>query len=100
MKAVFEFAIDEGLVTKNPAKKLILPATRKPSEAYLTMEQVQSLLAVATGRERLTLCLLLVGGLRPAELLALRTNDLTGNDLRIDEAVKERERQATGRRIG
>lgn len=100
MKAVFEFANEECLMSKNPAKKLVLPATRKPSERFLGMEQVRLLLSAATGREHLTLRLLVVGGLRPAELLALRTNDIRPGVLRIDEAVKERERQATGRRIG
>jgi hypothetical protein len=32
MKAVFEFAIEEGLIVRNPARKLILPEARKPCE--------------------------------------------------------------------
>jgi integrase len=53
------------------------------------------------GREHLTLRLLLVGGLRPAELFALKTDDILGGAaLRIDEAVKNAERQASGKRLG
>jgi integrase len=100
MKAVFEFAIDENVIARNPARKLILPDARKPCERFLSIDEVRRLLAVATGREQVTLRLLLVGGLRPAELFALRTNDIRSGVLRIDEAVKERERQASGRRIG
>ena len=100
MKAVFEFAIEEGLTTRNPARKLILPTARKPCGRFLSMDEVRRLLSVATGRERLTLRLLLVGGLRPAELFALRTDDIRSGVLRIDEAVKERECEATGCRVG
>jgi integrase len=100
MRATFEFAIEEGLMARNPARKLILPATRKPCGRFLSMDEVRRLLAAATGREHLTLRLLLVGGLRPAELFALRTDDIQHRALRIDEAVKNLEREATGRRIG
>ena len=100
MKAVFEFAIEEGIASRNPARKLILPETRKPCGRHLSLDEVRRLLTVASGREHVTLRLLLVGGLRPAELFALRTNDISGNELRIDEAVKERERQGSGRRVG
>lgn len=100
MHSVFDFAIEEGLIGRNPARKLRLPETRKSCERYLSIEEVQRLLAAATGRERLTLRLLMVGGLRPAELFALKTDDIRPGSLRIDEAVKERERQATGKRIG
>jgi integrase len=46
----------------------------------------------------LWLRILLFCGLRPAELLALRIGDVTAHQLRIDEAVKEKERGAN--RIG
>jgi integrase len=65
------------------------------------MDEVRRLLSAATGREHLTLRLLLVAGLRPAELFALKTDDMLGGGaLRIDEAVKNAERQASGRRLG
>lgn len=98
--SVFEFAVDEGLASRNPARKLRLPETRKSCERYLSMEEVQKLLDVAIGRERLTVRLLLLGGLRPAELLALKTDDIRKGAIRIDEALKERERQDSGKRIG
>jgi hypothetical protein len=65
MKAVFEFAIEEGLIARNPARKLILPEAREPCERFLSMDEVRRLLTVATGREHLTLRLFFVGGLRP-----------------------------------
>lgn len=99
-KAVFKFAIGENLIHRNPADNLSLPPVRKPCERFLSMEEVRRLLSAATGRERVTLRLLLVGGLRASELLALRTDDIGPCSLRIDEAVKDRERTASKRRLG
>jgi integrase len=64
------------------------------------MDEVHALTGAAAGREKLILRLFLVAGLRPAELFALRDDDILPGGLRIDEAVKNRERQATGRRLG
>jgi integrase len=64
------------------------------------MEEVHALIEATTGREKLVLRLLVVAGLRPAELFALKTDDIMPGQLRIDEAIKEREKQATGRRLG
>ena len=100
IRAVFEFALDEGIIQRNPAKRLELPPTRKVCERFLSMEEVHALIAAAAGREKLVLRLFLVAGLRPAELFALKTDDIMPGQLRIDKAVKEREKQAAGRRLG
>lgn len=100
MKAVFDFAVDERLIERNPALKLELPEARKSADRFLTLDEVRRLLTAAEGIERLVLRLLLVGGLRPGELFALRAEDVGEITVRIDEAVKERERQSSGRRIG
>ena len=76
------------MIAGNPARKLILPESRKPCERVLSMDEVRRLLSAAMGREHLALRLLLLGGLRPAE------------PFRIDEAVKNAERQASGTRLG
>jgi integrase len=99
-KAVFEYAIEEDLISKNPARKLILPISRKPCEKVLTKEQAQRLWGAATGREHVTLGLLMIAGLRPGELFALKTDDIGVGQLRIDEAVHNAEREASGKRLG
>ena len=92
LKACFEYAIDEDLIPKNPARKLAMPNIRKKScERFLSVEEVQTLLAAASPREHLVLRIYAVCGLRPAEALALRIDDFEGNQLRIDEALKERQ---------
>jgi integrase len=92
LKACFEYAIDEDLIPRNPARKLAMPNIHKKScERFLSVEEVQTLLAAASPREHLVLRIYAVCGLRPAEALALRIDDFEGNQLRIDEALKERQ---------
>jgi integrase len=93
LKACFEYAIDEDLISKNPARKLALPIiAKKPCERFLSVQEVQALLSAASAREHLVVRILAVCGLRPGEALALRIDDFEGTQLRIDEAVKERQR--------
>jgi site-specific recombinase XerD len=93
LKASFEYAADEDLVTRNPARKLAMPKIRKTAcRRYLSMEEIGSLLSEAEPREHLVLHILTACGLRPAEILVLRIEDFTGNQLRIDEVLKDREK--------
>jgi len=71
---------------------------QKSRERYYSFIEMNRLLSVAVGRENLVIRILLFCGLRPAELLALRIEDVGVNQLRIDEAVKEKEKGA--QRIG
>ena len=99
MKSCFEYAVDEDLISKSPARKLVMPKIRKrPCERFLSIEEFRALLSLAAPREHLILRILGVCGLRPAEALVLRIDDFEGSKLRIDEALKER--QAGEERIG
>ncbi|MBV9081586.1 MAG: site-specific integrase [Acidobacteriaceae bacterium] len=92
-KACFDYAMDEDLIEKNPARKLLMPNIRKKScERFLSVDELRALLSQAAPREHLVLRILAVCGLRPAEALVLRIEDFAGGQLRIDEALKERER--------
>jgi integrase len=93
IKACFEYATDEDLIEKNPARKLVMPNIRKKScERFLSVDELRRLLSQASPREHLVLRILAVCGLRPAEILVLRIEDFEGTQLRIDEALKERQR--------
>jgi integrase len=98
IRAVFTFAIEEDLITKNPTRKLQIPAASKPCERFYTLDEVRRLLSATEGRERIILQLMIMCGLRPAEVFALRDNDIEPGKLRIDEAVKDAERGT--KRIG
>ena len=65
---------------------------KKVCERFLSVNELRALLAQASAREHLVLRILAVCGLRPAEILVLRIEDFEGAQLRIDEALKERQR--------
>jgi hypothetical protein len=93
IEACFEYALDEDLVEKNPTRKLLMPTIRhKSCERFLTVDELRAILAQASRREHLVLRILAVCGLRPAEILVLRIEDFEGMQLRIDEALKERQK--------
>ena len=99
VKSCFEYAVDEDLIPKSPARKLVMPKIRKkPCERFLSVEEFRALLSDAPPREHVILRIFAVCGLRPAEVLVLRIEDFEGSQLRIDEALKER--QAGEDRIG
>jgi integrase len=93
IKACFQYATDEDLIEKNPARKLTMPNIQKKScERFLSVDELRALLSQASPREHVVLRILAVCGLRPAEILVLRIEDFEGTQLRIDEALKERQR--------
>jgi len=93
IKACFEYAMDEEIIQKNPARKLVMPnIQKKPCERFLRVDELRALLVQASPREHLVLRILAVCGLRPAEALVLRIEDFERTQLRIDEALKERQR--------
>jgi site-specific recombinase XerD len=61
LRASFEYATDEDLIPKNPARKLAMPnIKKKPCERFLNVEEVQALLSEASQQEHLR------AGCRPA----------------------------------
>jgi len=88
IKAILDEAIEQEFLAKNPARKLTMPVTRKPSRRTLAVDEIAELLTNMNGRDRLIVRMFLVLGLRPGELFALRRNDrVVENCLRIDESV-------------
>lgn len=88
--AIFDEALEQDFLTRNPARKIELPETRKQCSRALSEEEIAELLAELSGRDRLIVRMFLVLGLRPGELFALRRNDrIDPGQLRIDESVSE-----------
>src|SRR5215469_1653209 len=75
LKAIFDEAIDQGFLEKNPARKLILPTELRPvDKTTLTWDQLGLLLASVSLRDRILLTLEMTETFRPSELFALRWN--------------------------
>jgi integrase len=101
-RAVFDMLLEDDLITKNPAKSktCTLPTvTKKPSNRWLTPEEVRALLSVAERRDYIILRVMFSCGLRPSEVVTLRLDDIENGRLRIDEAkvTRKAERSKDGR---
>ncbi len=87
IKAIFAEAIDQEYLERNPCRKIELPKTRKPTKRYLTLKEIRCLDQALKGRDRLIFRLLVIAGLRPGELFALRSNDYSNGQIRVDESI-------------
>jgi integrase len=89
IKAALEEAIHQDLLERNPARKLIRPATRATCRRFLSLEEITRLLDAMEGRDRLIARICIVLGLRPGEVFATKWDDFDpeGGRLRIDEAA-------------
>jgi integrase len=88
IEGMFEEALENGYVERNPARKVTLPrgAESKPTRP-LTEEEVQRLLTKTTGRAHIFWSVMVLTGARPNEVLALRKDDILSEGLRIDESA-------------
>lgn len=86
--AILEEALDQDLISKNPARKLEKPQTRKVNKRTVKPEEIHLVMQCLEGTVRTALMISFVLGLRPGELLALRWDDFAAESLRIDEGTR------------
>ncbi len=86
--SIFDLALAEGLVTRNPCKGTPLPANRrKKARAFLTEQQVEQIIAETPERFRPFVILLATTGMRWGEAAGLKVRwvDLLNRTLRVEE---------------
>jgi len=72
LKQIFEMAVAEDLIRKNPAGLLFSPgAARRGQRLVMTIEEVKRCFAVLDLRERLIVQLAIIAGMRPGEIFGL-----------------------------
>jgi integrase len=86
-KAILEEAVEQDLLDKNPARKLMMPRTRKSCTRVIAPDEIERIMAALPMPERLIVRMFLVLALRPGELFALRRDDYSPGRLRIDESI-------------
>jgi site-specific recombinase XerD len=59
LKAALEYAVDDGLIGRNPARKMELPKTQKSRERFYSFVEMKRLFSVAAERENLAKLLIL-----------------------------------------
>ena len=73
LKAIFEEAVEQDFIQKNPARKLVLPKQlRATDKTTLTWHELRLVLASVPLRDRILLTLDMTETFRPSELFALR----------------------------
>lgn len=78
--ALCEVAVDDGVVTANPVRRVRLPKHQAKRKRFLSVAEVDAILAkVEAPDHRLLLELMAVSGLRIGEALGLRKADLGGD---------------------
>ena len=89
LKSIFDEAIEQEFLVKDPARKLKIPKNLRPKDKQvLTWEQLWLALARSNRRDRLLLMLDMTEALRPSELFALRWRSFYNVDtLLITETV-------------
>jgi integrase len=90
LKQIFEMAVAEGLVNRNPALLLFAPRhARKPVRKVMTVEQTACVLASLAPRDRLIAKFALLAGMRPGEIFALRWGRIGDSCAEVVERVYE-----------
>jgi integrase len=102
LKSIFDEAIEQEFLIKDPTRKLKIPKNLRPKDKrVLTWEQMWSILARTARRNRLLLMLDMTEALRPSELFALRWRSFDDrNTLSITETVYRRQLRPFGKTPG
>lgn len=88
LRSIFDMAVAEGKIERNPARLLFTPReAKRPMRRVMTIEQVQTCFAVLAPRERLIAKCCLLVGLRPGEVFGLRWDQLGANFADIRQRV-------------
>src|SRR5215831_20695859 len=73
LNQIFEMAVAEGIVKRNPAALLFTPrASSKPEHRTMTVDEIKRAFSVLELRERLIFKLAVFAGVRPGEIFGLR----------------------------
>jgi integrase len=83
LRSIFELAVGEGVVDRNPATTLFTPRNCRPGKEklVLTPEQCIEMIGALELREKVIARLATWEGMRPGEILALKVGDLDGESL-------------------
>jgi integrase len=88
IKQIFDMAVSEGHVLRNPAVLLYTPRDATRAERrVMTIQEVQTCFAILDQRERLVVKLAVLTGMRPGEIFALTWGRLNSTYIDIRQRV-------------
>ena len=83
IKEVFELAVDDGVISFNPALSIKLKADKREAIEYYTKDEVNKILSVADGWFKTYLLIAFNTGMRVGEILGLQLNDFKDKYIHI-----------------
>jgi integrase len=95
LRAVFNLAVDKGLLERNPARKVRAKSRKRSSRLWHTLEECDRLLSHLSGAAHLAVRILIQLGPRSEEVFSLRRKDVLSHGLLIDEAIVDGETKQT-----
>ena len=91
LKQIFDMAVAEGQIVRNPVLLLFTPReAKKPVRRAMTMKEVQICFGALDLRERLIAKLAILAGMRPGEIFALTWGRLTATYADIRQRIYRR----------
>jgi integrase len=88
LRAIFQLAVEDGIVTRNPATSLVTPANASRSvKRVMSREDVVQFLAVLDLRERLISRLAIFAGMRPGEIFGLKWRHIAERNAVIEQRI-------------
>jgi len=89
LKSIFDLAISEGLIDRNPATSLFTPRHYQKGRTKLVLNpaQIVSLLEALHVRERLISRFAIFEGMRPSEMLGLQRQDLAADSVWVRRRI-------------
>jgi len=88
LRAIFQLAVEDGIVNRNPATSLVTPANATRSvKRVMSREDVVQFLAVLNLRERLISRLAIFAGMRPGEIFGLKWRHIAEQCAVIEQRI-------------
>jgi integrase len=88
LRQIFEMAVADGIIHRNPASQLFTPREcSKPQHRVMTVADIKQALGVLGLRERLIFKLAVFAGLRPGEIFGIRRTRLSEDAVDIQERI-------------
>ena len=102
LKQIFDMAVHEEYLSKNPAALLFTPQQVRPGlKAVMTWDEVKLLFSALKSRELLICMLATTGGMRPGEIFGLKWKNVEPDSMNIEQRIYRGRMDSpkTGKRI-
>lgn len=88
MKSITAEAVEQEYLHRDPLRRLIMPRTKKADKPTLAPAQIQAVVhQLANTRDQVAFLALILTGMRPSELFALKWGDWNRNMLLVERGV-------------